>query len=308
MDHDRLFKELLMTFFLEFLELFFPKMVEYLDQDSIEFLDKELFTDVTQGERHEADLVVKARFREQPVYFLIHVETQAKAEANFAKRMFVYFARLHEKYDLPVYPVVLFSFDQPSRAEAEAYRIEFPDLDVLTFRFRVLQLNQLDWRDFIVRTNPIAAALMAKMRMEPTDRPEVKLACLQMLAKLQLDPARRELISGFVDSYLKLTMEEEQVFEAQLSRIETQQREQVMEIVTSWMEKGMEKGKRQEALELVLRQLRKRFSSLDEEAQRRVGMLPIEQIEQLGEALLDFTSLRELTVWLNRHDGEGAAE
>ena len=43
--------------------------------------------------------------------------------------------------------------------------------------------------------------------MVPTDRPRVKLAYLRMLAKLQLDPARRELISGFVDSYLRLIIE-----------------------------------------------------------------------------------------------------
>ena len=63
MDHDRLFKELLATFFVEFIELFFPELAEYLDRDSIEFLDKEVFTDVTHGEKHEADIVAKARFR-----------------------------------------------------------------------------------------------------------------------------------------------------------------------------------------------------------------------------------------------------
>ena len=49
-DHDRLFKELLTTFFVEFLELFFPEVAAYLEPDSLEFLDKEVFTDVTSGE------------------------------------------------------------------------------------------------------------------------------------------------------------------------------------------------------------------------------------------------------------------
>jgi len=90
MDHDRLFKELLTTFFIEFLELFFPETIEYLDRDSCEFLDKEVFTDVTSGDRHEVDLVVKARFREASSFFLIHVETQAQAQSEFAQRMFNY--------------------------------------------------------------------------------------------------------------------------------------------------------------------------------------------------------------------------
>ena len=57
--------------------------------------------------------------------------------------------------------------------------------------------------------NPIVAALMSNMAMRPVERPLVKLACLRILAQLQLDPARRKLISGFIDEYLQLTMEEE---------------------------------------------------------------------------------------------------
>jgi DNA-binding NarL/FixJ family response regulator len=40
-NHDRLFKELLSTFFIEFLELFFPQVVEYIDQQSIQPAEKE---------------------------------------------------------------------------------------------------------------------------------------------------------------------------------------------------------------------------------------------------------------------------
>ena len=96
-DHDRLFKELLSTFFLEFLDLFFPNVTSYLEPDSITFLDKEVFTDVTAGEQYEADLIAKVQFRNQESFFLIHVENQAKAQTDFSKRMFRYFARLYEK-------------------------------------------------------------------------------------------------------------------------------------------------------------------------------------------------------------------
>ena len=136
MDHDRLFKELLRVFFPEFLELFFPETAGALDRASLVFLDKEIFPDLTTGERREADLA-------EPSYFLIHLEHQARAEADFPRRMFAYFARLHEKYGLPVYPIVLFSHEKPRRPEPEEYRLSFPDLDVLTFRFRAVQLNRL---------------------------------------------------------------------------------------------------------------------------------------------------------------------
>ena len=47
MDHDRLFKELLSTFFLEFLDLFLPDVSAALDRSAaIVPMDKEIFTDV----------------------------------------------------------------------------------------------------------------------------------------------------------------------------------------------------------------------------------------------------------------------
>jgi hypothetical protein len=303
-DHDRLCKELLRTFLVDFLELFFPEWAAYLAPDSIEFLDKELFTDVTQGERHEADLVVRARFRGQELCFLIHVETQAQPQAEFARRMFGYFALLHQKYALPVYPIAMFSYDVPQRPEPSEYRVEFPDLPVLAFRFRVVQLNRLTWRDFVEKTNPIAAALMAKMHREPGEQVRVKLACLRMLAKLQLDPARRELISGFIDAYLRLTMEEEHQFETELQQIQPQEKEGVMEIVTSWMERGLEKGRQEGRQEgerkVILRLLRKRLGQLDRQTEDRINALSADALEELEEALLDFTSRANLDVWLEK--------
>lgn len=70
------------------------------------------------------------------------------------------------------------------------------------------------------------------MRTAPEDRPKVKAECLRLLATLRLDPARTKLISGFVDTYLKLNAVERQVFQAEIGRIETTNQEEVMEIVT----------------------------------------------------------------------------
>src|ERR1017187_4209799 len=116
-DHDRLFKELLKTFFIEFLELFFPNVAAYVDPQSIEFLDKEVFTDVTDGERHEADLVAKAKFRGQDAHFILHTEAQGQPQDHFPSRMFVYFARFHELHRLPIYPIAIFTYTSPRRAE-----------------------------------------------------------------------------------------------------------------------------------------------------------------------------------------------
>jgi hypothetical protein len=154
MDHDRLFKQLLTVFSAEFIELSLPGVAAYVDRESVEFLDKEVFTDVTSGERHEVDLLAKARFRGRDAFFLIHVEFQSSAGEDFPRRMFRYFARLFEELALPVYPIAVFSYDAPARPEPDRFRVEFPDRMVMDFSFATVQLNRLDWRDYARRPNP----------------------------------------------------------------------------------------------------------------------------------------------------------
>ena len=273
-DHDRLFKELLSTFFLEFLDLFLPQVASQIDRDSIQFLPQEVFTDVTSGEKKEIDLLVQVRYQQQETCFLIHVENQSYTETAFAKRMFKYFARLHEKYDLPIYPVVIFSFDEPKRPEPQNYRVTFPDLNVLEFQFVVIQLNRLSWRDFLVQQNPVAAALMAKMNIPQEERPQVKAECLRLLATLKLDPARMQLISGFVDTYLRLDSTEDLAFQAAIGTMGLTEREEIMEIVTSWEQKGAIQALEQVAMNLLR-------EGMDSKAIARVTGLTVERVQQL---------------------------
>ncbi|MBW4506823.1 MAG: hypothetical protein KME64_09970 [Scytonematopsis contorta HA4267-MV1] len=201
-------------------------------------------------------MLAKVKYKNRSSSFLIHVEAQSysKSKPIFPKRMFKYFGRLYEKYDLPIYPIVIFSFDKPKRAEAKTHSMTFPDLDVLQFKFAAIQLNRLNWRDYLTQKNPVAAALMSKMNIPVVERPQAKLECLRLLATLKLDPARVKMISGFVDTYLQLNAKEEKVFQAEISKIGLDEREEIMEIVTSWERKGKKEGKKegkQEALEQV---------------------------------------------------------
>jgi hypothetical protein len=71
-----------------------------------------------------------------------------------------------------VYPIVVFSFAEPQREEPHQYRVDFPQLKVLEFNFAAIQLNRLHWRDFLGQPNPVAAALMSKMQIAESERPE----------------------------------------------------------------------------------------------------------------------------------------
>lgn len=313
-DHDRMFKELLMTFFVEFVWVFLPEIAPHLEPDSIEFLDKEIFSDLVGGERREVDLIVKARFRGQDAFFIIHIENQASPQSDFPARLFFYFARLHEKYRLPVFPVAIFSYDLPRRPEPSRYEVRFPHGSVMQFKYKVIQLNRLSWRRYLKTPNPAAAALMTKMNIAEKDRLKVTREIVRMLGTLKLDPARSQLIGGFMETYLKLTAEEMKQYERKYGEPITNEEGQTMEMWTSWgregMAKGLEQG-RQEGLqegltqgltqgkeEVLIRLIRKRFGTAAAVALSRLDALSAAQLNELAEALLDFSSVSDLENWL----------
>jgi hypothetical protein len=303
-NHDQLFKELLTTFFVEFLELLFPSVLEYLDTDSIQFVDKEIFTDVVGGEKKIMDIVALAKFQQQDYSFLIHVENESSSKTDFNQRLFRYFCSLFLRYNRPIYPIVVFSYDSPQRLDKSDFVIDFPDKQVLKFDYEIVQLNRLDWRDFLQQKNPIAAALMAKMKIDKSDRPTVKAQCLRLLVTLKLDPAKMQLISGFVDSYLRLNSNEEALFQSELGTMETREQEQIMQITTSWKEQGIVEGREQGIIEgqssTILRLLNRKLGNLPESIADHIKSLEPIQLDSLTENLLDFQSLDDLQNWLSK--------
>jgi hypothetical protein len=298
-SHDHLFKELLGEFFPEFIDLFFPQVSLFLDRSSIEFLPLELFADLTEGDIFETDLVVKAKFKDQDSFFIIHFEHQGTFRKNFDRRVFNYFSMLHRDYGLPVYPIVLFSHHSPKEEGDRIYVVEFPDWEVLRFNYRAIRLNHLSWKDYEHQPNPVASALMAKMKIRKSDRPDVKLACLRLMAGLDLNPAQLQLLSGFVDTYLKLEPLEEERLQEQLDRIKPKEKEDVMTIVTSWMQQGIDQG-RERASGTIARQLKRKIGTLNAEIEQRLSQLSFDELDLLGEALFDFETLADLDRWLQK--------
>lgn len=304
-DHDRLFKDLICTFFLDFVDLFLPDVAGFLERDSITFLDKELFTDVTAGESHEVDLVVKGRFKGEETFFLIHIEAQSKSETGFARRMFRYFAGLYDKFDIPVYPVSIFSYTKPLRAEKNTHTVSFPGHTINHFWYHSIQLNRLNWRDFIDKQNPVAAALMSKMKITQKDRPRVKFECLRLLATLQLDPARMRLISGFVDMYLVLTASEMEQFNREFAETPVEIKESIMDIMTSWKAEGIMQGKAEGKAEgefsMLIRLLSRKLGKIPASLIDAISSLNIHMLEDLGDAVFDINKCEDLEAWLYKN-------
>ena len=65
--------------------------------------------------------------------------------------------------------------------------------------------------------------------------------------------------------------------------------------------KGREKGRLQEAIALVMRLLNKRLGEVPEAISTKVESLPLQELENLTEEILDLNRLEDLERWLDEH-------
>jgi predicted transposase YdaD len=302
MDHDRLFKRLLSEFFEEFLRLFVPGLAARLDASELLPHDKELLGDQPPGARQEVDLLVRARVRDEPATFLIHVEAQAQHQPDFARRMFRYFTRLHEAHGMPVYPVAVLAHERPHRASPGLYEVVAAGRVVLRYEFEVIQLNRLRWEDFRDVANPVAAAFMARMHIARGERGRVKWACHDSLARLGVSNERAQRIVEFVEAYLQLDGQDQQVFREALQASQPAVKEAVMAYANQWVEmgkregrqEGLQVGRHQAALDLLLRLLARRFGPVPDARREALAALPVETVEAMVEGIFEVASLEDL--------------
>ena len=76
-----------------------------------------------------------------------------------------------------------------------------------------------------------------------------------------------------------------------------------MQIVTSWMRTGIEQGRREGEVSIVMRLLKRKVGELSPEVEAKVRELEVAPLEELSEALLDFEDVEDLTDWLRNLSG-----
>ena len=63
-------------------------------------------------------------------------------------------------------------------------------------------------------------------------------------------------------------------------------------------DRGRKIGERREET-LIVRQLNRRFGDISLQIQEQIKSLPLERLDDLGEALLDFAGMEDLAAWLD---------
>ena len=118
--------------------------------------------------------------------------------------------------------------------------------------------------------------------------------------------------------YVKITLEllynlQQNLRINQSPEIETEDRELIMRLAPLYqqerelarqeglqegLQQGEQRGLQQGEQLLIIRQLNRRIGTMDSSLIQQVQKLPVAQLEELGEALLDFTSVTDLQTWL----------
>ncbi|MEA5622349.1 DUF4351 domain-containing protein [Nostoc sp. UHCC 0251] len=89
--------------------------------------------------------------------------------------------------------------------------------------------------------------------------------------------------------------------------LETDDRELVMRLEPLYQrdreqakQEGRQEGRQEGEQHLIIRQINRRVGEINESLIERIKGLSIEQLENLGEALLDFSNVADLETWLNQ--------
>ncbi len=307
MNHDALFKMLLRTptILQSFLEVFVPDAAGFIDFTVLEFVDKELFT--IDRKKRTGDLLVKTRFRGQPAGFLIHLEHQAQPDADLKRRMLEYFILDWREYDLPVYPIAVLSSPSTVAVRASPLAVDFPNKRVLCFDFDVLDLGSMDAGNYVKTPNPAALALAARMRFTSKNRLTLIRDFAFTLARMTVGRPVADMVISFFFAYQQLDESEDLKLRNEIAKVESKDmRDRLVQLTNPWIEagkrEGLQQGRHEGEAELVLKQLARRLGALSAAQEKSIRKLPLTKIEELGEALLEFTSRADFVRWLRLND------
>lgn len=318
-EKDNAWKDVLNQFFREFMEFFFAHIAADIDwQRGYEFLDKEL-EQITRDHRigrRLADKLVKVWLRDgREQWLLIHLEVQGALRRGFAKRIYIYNYRIFDKYDAEVISLVLLT-EGRSPARQMLWQLGRWDCE-LVFRFPVVSILEYEtrWAELEATRNPFAIAVMAHLRAKQARGDNYRKLDWkrELIFRLyERGYTRQEIYAffRFVDWIMMLPAELEDKLKTDIQQYKEGKR---MPYISTWerlvkedgraegLAQGLEQGLEQGTRNIILRLLERKFGNIGTENQTRLTELSLPQLDKLSEALLDFTEVKQLTTWLNRH-------
>lgn len=228
-----------------------------------------------------ADFVAFLRPQEQ----ILHLEFQVEVVTvpPMPLRMLDYYVRLRRQYGYPVEQVVIFL--KPTTSGA-AYVEQFTDSNTV-HRYRVIRLWEQDPSPLLqdAALLPLASLAASASPVELLNRVAIEVGKIEEVATRREIANCAQILAGlrFDESLIR------QVFREGIMR------ESV--IYQAIVREGVEQGE----LAMVLRLLSRRIGPVATELLKQIQALSQAQVEELGEALLDFDDAADLVAWLQAH-------
>lgn len=220
---------------------------------------------------------------------ILHLEFQTTPESEppLPFRMLDYWVRLYRQHRCAITQIVLFL--KPT--ESEAVQVERFEAENTLHRYRVIRLWEQDPTPLLADQALLPLAVLAR-----TDSPATLLQQVANQVNRIEDTGQQRNLSAYTQLLAGLRFEKEiiqQVFRG------TFMRESV--IYQEIYQEGRQEGRQEGERSIILRVLTRRFGTVPPELQAQIQALSLPQLEALGEALLDFATLADLTTWLQTH-------
>ena len=294
-DFDSPWKEALEEYLEDFFALFFPEAHADIDwARGFTFLDKELqqVTRDAKLRRRLVDKLVQVWRRDgADIWVLAHIEVQSQEDAEFARRMFVYYYRLFDRYARQVASLAVLGDERANWRPTEyatmlwgcALRFSYPVVKLADYRERRDELETSD--------NPFATVVLAHLAAQDTRRSasrrrQVKLALTRRLYERGYNRERVLSLFRFIDWLLALPEKQETTF---WREIQVYEEERAMPYITSVQrigerrgeERGERRGEENGKREALRRIVRARFQTVPEALERRIVEANHERLDQM---------------------------
>jgi len=222
---------------------------------------------------------------------VLHLEFQTVPRATIPFRMADYRLRVHRKYpNKDMRQIVIYLKETGS----DLVRQNTFTISGMRHEFEVIRLWEQDYANFLNFPGLLPLAVLGQ-----SDNPTQTLREVSSVIDRIEDRRQKSNIAAATSILAGLVLEKDVVRGVLREEI---MRESVIyqDIVAKATAKGKAEGIKEEAFSLVLRQLKKRIGEIRPEDESRITGLSVEQLEALGEALLDFASSEDLTAWLDK--------
>ncbi|BAS59079.1 hypothetical protein NIES2135_13990 [Leptolyngbya boryana NIES-2135] len=247
----------------------------------------------------ENDVLVKAYSPTQGEFLILN-ELQLRYNDKLPVRMRAYAALAEEKYSLPIYPVLINILPPASTVTIlDRYESNFMGLQSRQ-DYQVINLWEIE-ASIVFEQSLNALLPFVPVLKNGGETTVVQRALNQLRGDQQL--VELESLLAFFASFVLGSEIVRQIMRWDMAvlRESPWYQEILREGERLGEQRGKQEGRQEEGRSLILKQLARRVGALSPETTAQVEALSIEQLEELGEALLDFTQIEELTVWLDQN-------